>query len=102
MADTKAHTTGTGARILGLPEAICPSEIADITDLLEWRHKARGHKTALPWASASSRENLRRFTRKEKQAMLLGFLLSDGIRDEQLDAMIEAIIGVGGGTRDRG
>lgn len=64
----------------------------DVADLLEWRRKLKGHK-AVPSEAVRLRDRVRLFSRREKEAVVLGFLLSDGIRDEELDAVIEVLLG---------
>lgn len=92
MVKEEGQTRGTGdqrpAQVNSGPTEAC----RDIADLLEWKHKRKGHRDS-PQLAAGWNEKVRRFSRKEKEAVLLGFLLSDGIRDEQLDAMIEAVMG---------
>ncbi|HEY6332177.1 MAG TPA: hypothetical protein VI756_22810 [Blastocatellia bacterium] len=63
----------------------------DMANLLQWKGRAGGHGTSPP-EIPGWREKVRRFSRKEKQAVLLGLLLSDRTVDEQLDAMIEAVM----------
>jgi hypothetical protein len=67
------------------------SDSHDVRDLLEWKLKRKRRRNAPPplhgW-----REKLRQFSWREKQAVLLGFLLSDGTRDEQLKKAIEALL----------
>jgi hypothetical protein len=67
----------------------------EVADLLEWKREARGHKGPPP-RMREWRDRVRGFSRKEKGAVLLGLLLSDCIRDDQLDAMIEVVMCAGG------
>ncbi|HEY6333045.1 MAG TPA: hypothetical protein VI756_27225 [Blastocatellia bacterium] len=75
------------------------SDTCEVADLLEWKHKRR-HSDNAPLRFPDWSEKLRCISRKEKQAILLVFLLSDGTRDDQLDAMIDAVMNTTGGGSD--
>lgn len=74
----------------GTIEAPC-----DTPDLLQWRRKSGGPKSAPPTA-AEWKDKARLFSRKEKQAVLFALLLSGAIPDEQLDEMIETVMAARG------
>lgn len=94
MAEHKGTLPSIERKAASGNEAVCEPDLAreKIADLLEWRHKARADKPT-PSETVRLRQRIHLFTRREKEAVLLAFLLSDVIRDEQLDAVIQVLIG---------
>ncbi|HEY6331472.1 MAG TPA: hypothetical protein VI756_19255 [Blastocatellia bacterium] len=100
-ATTMTNTERQGARTEELDategQTAVPVEanrLPDITGLLKRKDRATGRE-GLPSEAPALRQRLRLFSRREKEAvllMLLSFLLSERIREDQLDFMIDLLV----------
>jgi len=65
-------------------------QFARVTDLEEWKGAAKARRL-VRGASPGRGERSLIAARQHKQAVLLRFILSDHVTDEQLDALLKAI-----------